>query len=778
MHHNLVTVTSLIAVSAIAALVWGCDQRPQTTAGPAEIEPARGTARYVGRAACAECHPEQTRRWRGSHHDLAMQEANSRTVLGDFEDTTFSYAGTTTTLSRKGDDFFARTDGPDGELVDYQIAYVFGVEPLQQYLIGFPDGRYQALSIAWDTRPAAAGGQRWYHLYGDQQVDHQDPLHWTGVYQNWNQQCAECHSTNLRKAYDADADTYATTWSEIDVSCEACHGPGSAHAAWAERVKAGGLGVGADAADGLMVDLGDSSGGVWQIDPATGIAERTAARDSAAEIETCGRCHSRRSPIDADYRHGLPLLDNYRLALLEEDLYHADGHILGEVYVYGSFVQSKMYRAGVSCGDCHDAHSLEIAAPDAACARCHLRDKFAVAEHHFHHPESPGASCVACHMPARIYMGVDSRRDHGMRVPRPDLSLAIGTPNACSDCHADRATEWAARAFADWYGELEARRPGFARALDAGRRRLPGARRLLADLAGDTSMPAIARATALAMARSAPQLADLDALRAGLADNEPLVRLGAIRGVEATDPRRWPELLAALLDDPRRAVRIEAGRALSQLPVAALPEASRPSFDLALAEYLEAQEVSADRPEGQLNLGLAYAAEGRASDAERAYVRALKLDRRFSPAYVNLADLYRATARDGDGEAPLRRGLELTPEDAVLRHTLGLTLVRQGRRDEALAELARAAELVPREPRYAYVYGIALHSDGDLDGALAVLVAAHHRHPSDTGLLSGLATINRDAKRLSEALEFAEKLLAIRPDDSQAQRLVADLAGS
>ncbi len=775
MRRQLLPGTSLIAVSAVACLIWGCDPRTPGSDGSASIGPATGGALYVGREACAGCHAEQTDRWRGSHHDLAMQEATEDTVLGAFEGAVFSYAGTTTTFFRQGGGFFVRTDGPDGELTDYQISYVFGVEPLQQYLIGFADGRYQALSIAWDTRSAEEGGQRWYHLYPGEQVDFQDPLHWTGVYQNWNQQCAECHSTDLRKAYDAAADTYDTTFSEIDVSCEACHGPGSVHAAWAERIAAGELD--AEASLGLVVDLGDSSGGVWQINHATGIAERTAPRTSAAEIETCGRCHARRTAIDTDYQHGLPLLDSHRLALLDEGLYHADGQILDEVYVYGSFVQSKMYHAGVSCGDCHDPHSLEIASPDAACGRCHLSEKFAVPAHHFHQPGSAGASCVACHMPERTYMGIDSRRDHGLRIPRPDLALTIGTPDACTDCHSGRPAGWAARAFAEWYGDVDARRPGFARALDAGRRGLPGARRLLADLAADPSMPAIARGTALAMARSAG-LADPDVLRRGLADSEPLVRLGTVRGVETVDPRLWPELLAALLDDPVRAVRIEAGRTLAQLPATAIPETSRPSFELALAEYLEAQELNADRPDGQLNLALTYAARGRSGDAEHAYSRALELDPWFSPAYVNLADLYRATGRDAGGEAVLRRGLRLAPEDAGLHHTLGLTLVRLGRREEALAELARAAELAPRQPRYAYVYGVALHGGGDLAGALEVLAAAHRQHPVDPDLLTALTTISRDAGRRSEALEYARKLQAVRPDDPGVRRLVTELGGS
>ena len=135
--------------------------------------------------------------------------------------------------------YFVRTDGPDGRLHEYPIAYTFGVDPLQQYLIPFPGGRLQALNVVWDTRPKKEGGQRWFHLYPKEEVGHADPLHWTGPYQNWNFMCSECHSTNVRKGWNAASKTYSTTWSELDVSCESCHGPGSAHVAWAEAARAG-----------------------------------------------------------------------------------------------------------------------------------------------------------------------------------------------------------------------------------------------------------------------------------------------------------------------------------------------------------------------------------------------------------------------------------------------------------------------------------------------------------------------------------------------------------
>ena len=307
--------------------------RVENTAGeqqtPSVAVPTEA-ATYVGRAACVACHVEQDRLWQGSHHALAMQEANPITVLGDFHNATFEYAGIESRFFTKDGRFFVTTDGPDGKLHDYEIAYTFGVEPLQQYLIEFPKGRLQALSIAWDTRPKQAGGQRWFHLYPHERITYTDPLHWTGMYQNWNYMCAECHSTDLQRGYDAQLDRYQTRWSEINVSCEACHGPGSQHLTWARE----GQHIAGQENDGLIVHFNERKGAVWTIDQHTGNASRTPPRTTDTELQACARCHSRRSPIWSAYRHDRPLLDSYHLQTLSEGLYYPDGQILDEVYEY------------------------------------------------------------------------------------------------------------------------------------------------------------------------------------------------------------------------------------------------------------------------------------------------------------------------------------------------------------------------------------------------------------------------------------------------------------
>ncbi|MCP5092172.1 MAG: ammonia-forming cytochrome c nitrite reductase subunit c552, partial [Gammaproteobacteria bacterium] len=438
------------------------------------------------------CHEAEHRDWQGSHHELAMQIADESTVLGDFAGAEFDYYGIKTRFETRGDEYFVRTENADGEEQDFRVAYAFGVTPLQQYLVEFPGGRMQSLPYAWDSRAGEDGGQRWYHLYPDEYIGPGDVLHWTGRLQNWNYMCAECHSTNLVMGYDEESETFDTTWSELSVGCEACHGPASEHQ---DQAITGTF----DADFGLPVDLNDGGGAAWVMNPDSGIAERSQPPSAMPQQpESCGRCHSRRGIIASNYKYGEPLADTHRLALLDEHLYFADGQIKDEVYVYGSFVQSRMYRAGVVCSDCHNPHSAELRTgpkPSDVCAQCHSPTKFATTEHSRHAIND--ASCIDCHMTSRIYMGVDERRDHSFRIPRPDLTLETDAPNACNGCHEDESADWATAEIAKWVGEESISRPHVGQALAAGRQ--GRADEALVNASMNPDFPAIGRAAALTL---------------------------------------------------------------------------------------------------------------------------------------------------------------------------------------------------------------------------------------------------------------------------------------
>jgi predicted CXXCH cytochrome family protein len=657
-------------------------QPPQATAPEAP-------AGFSGSAACASCHADQYARWQGSQHALAMQHATDKTVLGDFGGAKFRYAGMESTFLRRDGRFFTNTDGPDGKLADFEVKYTFGVYPLQQYLVEFPDGRVQALSIAWDARPKDAGGQRWFHLYPKEKIDFRDELHWTKRQQNWNFMCADCHSTDVRKNYDAASDTFKTTWSEISVGCEQCHGPGSRHVA----------------------------------DPKQALAK--------PGLESCAQCHARRSQIAEGFHGGARFLDHYRPSLLEPGLYFPDGQQRDEVYIWGSFLQSRMYRVGVTCGNCHEPHSAKLRAQgNAVCAQCHEPAKFDAPAHHFH---KTGVSCVDCHMPATPYMVVDPRRDHSLRVPRPDLSVALGVPNACNGCHADKEARWAAEAVRQWLGRPARGFQDFAHALAEG----SGAD--LAAVALAPAQPEIARASALAALELRPSREAVEAVRTGLAQADPLLRLGALAALRAFPPDARLAMAQPLLEDPLLAVRIEAASAVAGVPAAQ----SLAAFQRAAGEFERVQQLNADRPEARVTLGAFLAQRGQTEKAEAELRSAIDMAPDFAPAYVNLADVYRMQGRDADGLAALDDGLKRAPRSAALYHARGLALVRLKRLKDALPALERAARLSPGDTRFAFVYAVALNEAGRKRQALAELDRAIARYPHDAQLLSARQALSR-----------------------------------
>ncbi len=724
---------------------------------------------FVGAEVCADCHAKQFADWLGSHHDLAMQQANQHTVLGDFDRSEFKHFKVTSTFFRRDGKYWVRTDNADGELEDFEVKYAYGVTPLQQYLVEFPDGRLQVLPTTWDARPRDEGGQRWFHIYGDELITHTDQLHWTRREQNWNYMCAECHSTRLEKNYSGSTDSFDTRWAEINVACEACHGPGSQHI---ELVESGALDSGA----GFGVDLDDTGETVWQMNVATGIAERSGLPTSPlVQPEACGRCHSRRGVITPDYQFGKPLTDTHLPSLLDEGLYYPDGQIREEVYVYASFLQSKMYRAGVTCTDCHDPHTAGLKTTgnvSNVCATCHLPTKFASSDHHRHSQNE--VQCVDCHMPSTNYMVVDPRRDHSFRVPRPILTSSTGSPNACTKCHSDEDARWAANVVDAWYGKKADKAAHFAEAIHAGRLGSLGANAQLIAVINDDNNADIVRATALTLL-AAPFADDVAAvIRRDLSNRDPLIRIAALRALEGVLPEYRAQWAASLLGDPIRAVRMQAVRTLSPAR-ATLRQRDQERFSKAELEYISAQLAIAERPESHMNLGNVYAESGDAAKAEESYLLALQMEPHAIRARVNLADLYRQRQRDGEAEQLLRDGIALDDQSAVLHHTMGLVLVRAKKPEAAISELARAANLGTENSLYVHVYAVALNSLGEPHKAITVLEKARETFPADYDISWALATMYRDMGRTTDARAAAKRLSSQFPDDENVRSLLESL---
>ncbi|WP_312014521.1 cytochrome c3 family protein [Bradyrhizobium sp. AUGA SZCCT0283] len=638
---------------------------------------------------------------------------------------------------------------------------------MQQYLIEFPDGRVQALSIAWDTRPRDQGGQRWFHLYPDGGITHKDPLHWTKLRQNWNFMCAECHSTGVRKNYDAKEDRFATSFAEISVGCEACHGAGSSHVAWAREGKRG------DPLKGLLARFDERTGVSWSADPSNAFPRRSAPPASLRkEVETCGLCHARRGQLAEDWKPGQLLSETHRVSLLDRRLFHADGQMRDdeETYNYAPFKLSRMFAAGVTCSDCHDPHSGKLkAAVNDVCGQCHAPAKYQTVAHRQH--AGPDLNCASCHMPARSYMVVDRRHDHGFRIPRPDLSVKFGTPNACNDCHKNQSAQWAAEKVAGWFGERKPDDRAYVAAFHAAWTEQPDAQRLLATVASSTDISSYARASAMAELPGA----DVELAKRSLADPDPTVRIGALDMLEGLPAGQLFPIAGPALTDPIRGVRIRAAELLASVSSTTLSKADREAFAGAATDFVAAQRLNADRPEARTALGNFAARQGNVGEAEAEYRAALRLDPFFSAAAINLADLYRGRGRDSEGEQVLRDAIAESGQDASIHHALGLTLVRLKQSDAALDELRRAADLAPEQARYAYIYAVGLQSAGRRGDAIGILRANLQRHPNDRDSLAAMINFSGEVGDTKSALDYAERLVKLTPNDASLAKLIDDL---
>ena len=749
-----------ISLVVTILIVAGCDQSDVIP-----VSTVTGPPAYVGSQACSTCHLAEFERWQDSHHALAMQVATADTVLGDFSGTELEHFGQSSTFYKDNGKYFVRTDNARGELEVFPVSYTFGVTPLQQYLVEFPGGRLQTLPLAWDSRPPESGGQRWFHIYPDEAIVSDDPLHWTRREHNWNYMCAECHSTNLQKNYDVVTDSFNTTWSEINVGCEGCHGPASEHIA---QTESGNF----NSRHGFLTDLDDAGRAVWTMNNDTGIATRSEIRlRPPMQPEACGRCHSRRGVASSEYAFGRPLMDSHQVSLLDDPLYFADGQIREEVYVYGSFLQSRMYQAGVSCGDCHEPHSAELRTGSVAsdiCATCHLPDKFATKDHHGHPGNEP--ACVDCHMTSRDFMVVDGRRDHSFRIPRPDISAAVGSPDACSGCHTDRDVSWIAASFSDLFGDDHTPHYGTAihAALTGG-----GNTPLLATIS-NPDFPGIARATALSLLRPPYSQRIAETIQAAKNSGDPLLRLGALRAMPGLQESLQLQWATELLEDPVRILRIQAARHLSPMR-GQIHVRAESSFARAEVELLDSINAIAERPEAQINLGNLLAESGDAARSEAAFRRAMQMDPLAPAPRANLADLYRRMDRDDDAEVLLRKGLELLPDEGTFRHALGLLLVRQQRHDEALDEFRIAAEQQTDNARFAYVYAVAMNSMGRQQAAVDYLAAVRPDFPGEFDISWALATMLRDLGRNEDARLVARELAELYPGVQPVQNLLMAL---
>ncbi|NQY88636.1 MAG: hypothetical protein HRT51_12990 [Colwellia sp.] len=655
---------------------------------------------------CISCHQSSQHEWQQSDHAKAMAIADKSSVLANFDNKQVEHYGQKAFFFIK-DNRYQVTISYEDKTDTYPIKYTFGHFPLQQYLVETEPGKLQVLPFAWDSRNKAEGGQRWYHNYSHEEISPEDRLHWRQPLQNWNGMCADCHSDGLVRDYNPEKNSFTSQFDNINVGCLSCHGDMSDHVRKTRQRNVAEDVTSIKHPTGQWLrNIGDKTAH-WQGEQ----------RDNAF-MDGCFACHSLRAPLTDGIDATKPFFDQFTPQLLASPNYHADGQIKEEVYVYGSFLQSKMFAAGVNCLDCHNKHTMKLKVEgNGLCLQCHGGEVYSVKEHHQHKDNSAGAQCVNCHMPENRYMGVDDRRDHSFKIPRPDLSLGFNTPNACTSCHDDKSNQWANEKLEKWHGKakivlaskqlLMMLNSGHGISLDQH-----------LSIIADEKLDVISRATAIQLLSYATPTLSADVLVPYLTHAEALIRLNAASVATLMRPVEKVKYLTPLLSDDYKAVRVAAARSLVSSKISA---ANQKVFAQAFKELIHANNVNSWRGEGVANQGVLAIEMNNLTDAEKSFKNSIKIEPYFATGYINLADIYRAQQRPFQVNSVLSKGIKNNPNSAALHYSYGLHFVRQKKLQKALVLLDKSITLMPSNAQYAYTYVLGLDGAGQSRQALTKL---------------------------------------------------------
>lgn len=706
-------------------------------------KPSNKSSEYVGKDACIECHKTEYNDWKGSDHDLSMDIATDSSVLGDFNNAELRRGNQVHKAFKRDGKFYVITDNEKDEMQEFEVKYVFGHYPLQNYLVEFPGGRLQTLALTWNSKD-----NNWYYMadsvYQGMSVTHKNWLHWTNQSQNWNSMCADCHSTNLKKGYDPITDTYHTTWSEIDVSCEACHGPASKHLEWAKLD------------DDARNDIENY-----------GLTIKTSGVNNHQFVDNCARCHSRRSSLEDFDPHSKSIYNHMIPELPSEPSWYIDGQIKEEDYVYASFTQSVMYMEGVACNNCHNVHSGKlILQGNKLCLQCHKAADYDTPTHTFHKSAGEegkalisaagvkfevgsGTECINCHMHGQNFMGVDYRRDHSFRIPRPDLSIKNGTPNACNQCHKDKSNKWAADYIVKWFGE---NRPfQYGEAFAAARDRVEGADVKLLSIINNKKYSPKIRALAITYLKDA----DKDIIDTALSSSETEIRLAAIDRIEINSQEKLNRLLPLLFDETK-AVRIETAYKLAEIDTNLIPKKYKGLLKSIDKEKVSVLDYNSDFPVGKYNYGNYYFQHHDLAKAEEFYLKAIAQDDELFAAKMNLASLYSAAGKPLKAEATLESYIKQYPNDGNALYNYGLILSENKKYNKSLEYLLKASKLLPHNSRVDYNIAMLYVFYGEKSNAEAFLKLAIQKNTSDFSNYSNLLSFYK-----SEGLNIkAQNLMA------------------
>ncbi|MCW5555793.1 MAG: tetratricopeptide repeat protein [Verrucomicrobiae bacterium] len=755
----------LIVVFALgmAGVYWAAKQdqarversKLSTITPPGADADAAVFATYGTSPTCKSCHEEAYENWARSHHALAERSLDPALDTPAFDPPWRITHGTQNSEARLVEGKFQLvTQGLGGTNQPFEVARVIGVDPLLQYLIPTEGGRLQASELCYD--PNHPG---WFNVYGEEDRQAGEWGHWSGRGMNWNNMCANCHNTRLRKNYDEATDTYATSMAERGVGCEACHGPMADHNAWQAR---------------FPNQRGDP----------------TVRRISREEMfSACAQCHSRRAELTGDYRPPENFFDHHQLTIPDEtDIFYPDGQVRDEDYEVTAFLGSKMHAAGVRCVDCHEPHTSKVRLPgNFMCLSCHsgplptaitnalntapVGPRIDPETHSRHQVGTRGDFCTDCHMPQTVYMQRHPRHDHGFTSPDPRLTKELGIPNACNRCHTERTADWSLDYVIQWYGPrtnntVLDRATTVAKARNADAAAVPGLLRMLRE----ENIPLWRAVAANLLKRWTQETNVTAALLSAAGDTNELVRAMAVRGLEPiaqSGGATVRTMLNVRLNDPVRSVRVDAAWALRHQ----LDTNSTAGTDL--IAYLR---HNLDQPGGAMQMGVFQMDRSNLAAALVYFERAVKWDGFSAPLRHALAVAYSTDGRGREAVEQLQAAVRLAPEDAEYRYLLGLAFSETGNLRGARDALAEAVRLDPSFARAWYNLGLAQSALNQPEPAIESLLRAESLDAHSPMFPYARATILARLDQVEEARLAARRALELRPGFAEAQQLLQALS--
>ena len=754
-----------LAALVVAALVFLPGRGTPPPPAPAGEPPAP----LAGSASCRPCHAVFFQKWSTSFHGLAMQPHT-----GDFaRDRLTPQAKPLAIRGRSyravigtGADHVEET-GPEGRKT-HPIVQVLGGKNVCYFLTPLDRGLLQVLPVAYDMKR-----REWFSTAGSA-VRHfagvtDEELEWTDRAYTFNTSCFSCHVSQLATNYEPSTDSYRTVWAEPGVSCETCHGPAGEH------VKA---------FEGLAPGVSPKD---WKIISVKGLSKEQRS-------DLCASCHAKASPLWTSFRPGDRFFDHFDLTTLENPDYHPDGRDFGENYTLTSWRMSPCAKSGrIDCVHCHTSSGRYKFKdrPNDACLPCHEGRVKNAASHTHHAGDGPGTRCTDCHMPMTEFARM-RRSDHSMRPPAPAATRELGSPNACSACHASRDTDWAEKTIRGWGGGRwserilrEGRLVAAARQGDWSR--LTEMLRYLEDPGRDE----IVTVSLVRLLAGFEDATKWPALRALAADASPLVRAAAVTALEGDRGAR--DLVLAATRDDVRLVRVRAAAALGAVDPATVKEPARASLVAARAEhersllarpddfasqynlgnlqlergdpaaaagrYRKALALRPDHVASLVNLSMAEARLGRLDEAEAALREAIRAQPREASAHFNLGLLLAERQRPAEAREALRRALDLDPRNAGAAYNLAV-LMAEASPKEAASLAGRAADLAPQDPRYAFTQAFYLEKAGDAAAAERALRALVARHPGYRDGWALLGALLEGRGRFAEAAEVYRRASA------------------